>query len=103
GVDRGGAEWRRTVDAAGPGLLLLDGDDRVTRSNRSARERADGADVAGRALADLGPREPWASAAAAVRAARRTGASESATARDPVLGLVCALTASLMPEPRAER
>src|SRR5262249_43821799 len=67
-VGRAADEWRRTFDAADPGLLILDGDDRVTRSNRSARELADGADVAGRALADLGPREPWASAAAAVRA-----------------------------------
>jgi PAS domain S-box-containing protein len=101
-VERAADEWRRTFDAADAGLLILDEADRVTRLNRSARELAGGDEIAGRTLADLGPGEPWISAGVAVQAARRSSTSETASARDPVRGLVWDLTASLIPEPEGE-
>jgi PAS domain S-box-containing protein len=78
------AEWQRTFDSVDTSLFILDGDGRITRINRGARDLLgmDYPGVLGRRIEDLAPRRLWETGAEVVEIARRTGAPASAQTAD---------------------
>jgi PAS domain S-box-containing protein len=69
-------EWRRTFDAIQSPILILDLGGRILRMNGAARDLTGHGyrEVVGRAMASLGPSEPWKTAANLLQAARVQGA-----------------------------
>ncbi len=100
-------EWRQTFDAIPMGILLVGADGRVKRLNDAARElagRASFADIPGTPLAELGPGEPWPTAAAAARAVGSEPAAIFRQVADASAGRTWNVGASAMARPdRGER
>jgi PAS domain S-box-containing protein len=100
-LEKAAAEWERTFDSMETPIVIADEAGRVFRLNRAARELADAAEadaaeadaVVGRALADLGPGQPWQTAAqlAALVGQKRT--AMHAQVRDPLSGRTWELSA----------
>lgn len=79
-------DWVSTFDALESGVLLLDGQDRVTRANRAAVALAAGwpGGLTGRPLAELAPGQPWDAVREVVEAVRRLGAGQLRQVREPL-------------------
>jgi len=80
-LGKAASEWRATFDAIDIPIFILDEDSRITRLNRAARDLvgAPFRNILGHRLDDLGPGEPWSSAAtlaARVQRDRRPGEEE---------------------------
>lgn len=72
-LGKAASEWRATFDAIDISIFILGEDSRIVRLNRAARELVDAPfrDILGHRLEDLGPGEPWSSAAALVTRVQR--------------------------------
>jgi PAS domain S-box-containing protein len=84
-LEAAATEWKGTFDAVDVAVLLLDRSGRIARLNRAALEAIGGTPEAslGRHLPELGPGEPWATAAALAERAGRSPATATEMARDP--------------------
>jgi PAS domain S-box-containing protein len=77
-------EWQRTFDAVQTALLVLDGEARVLRVNRAAREMLGGperSEAPRWTLADLREGQPWSTALALLERVRRDGRPAAEEAR----------------------
>ena len=84
---RAAFEWRETFDGLPLGVVVVDGDGRVVRANRTAVEHSGRASL-GRphrhaALAELGPGEPWVGPRRARGGAAPGGAPAAREVSDP--------------------
>jgi len=96
---RAETEWQRTVDAVDTCVVILDGNCRIKRINRAAREiiGQDESLIVGRHIEQLEATEPWLTAARLLRSAR-VGPPPSAEATDVGTGKTWDLTVFRAPD-----
>ena len=96
-LGKAASEWRATFDAIDIPIFILDEDSRITRLNRAARDLVDAPfrDILGHRVDDLGPGEPWSSAAALAARVQRDRRAEEMEIRGAGDESSWALAASL--------
>lgn len=86
-LQRAAVEWRETFDGLSLGVLVVDGEGRVVRANRTAVElsgRASWAELIEAPLAACGPGEPWLALGGLVAALRSGEAPPAREVADPL-------------------
>ncbi len=97
---RAAVEWRGTFDGLPIGVLVVDGDARVVRANRTAVEQAGcrtWAEFIDRPLSQLGLGEPWAALAQLVSEARGGAAPPAREVADPLTRRTWMVSARVQP------
>ena len=83
-MEKSALEWRLTFDAVESAVLIVDMDGNIVRINE-ATKRLVGIDygkIIGRAVAAMGPGQPWQQAAQLVKVVRASRSGSSSQARD---------------------
>jgi PAS domain S-box-containing protein len=86
---RAALEWRETFDGLSQGVVVVDGEGRIVRGNRTAVEhsgRAGWSELIETPLEALGPGEPWVALGALAKELRRGGAPAAREVSDPSTG-----------------
>jgi PAS domain S-box-containing protein len=94
---RAAVEWRQTFDGLPLGVLVVDGEGRVVRANRTAVEhsgRASWADLIDAPLAEIGPGETWRALGELVGAMRAGGRPAAREVTDSVTDTTWVVSAS---------
>ncbi len=94
-IEKSAVEWQMTFDAIESPVLILDGEDCITRLNYAAKQLAGGADVVGRTIGGLGSSTIWQTATVLAGLIRQTRTSHTYQARDEASGRTWDLAASL--------
>ena len=97
---RAALEWRQTFDGLPLGVLVVDGDGRVVRANRTAVEhsgRASWGDLIGAPLGEIGPGETWSALGELVEEMRAGGHPAPREVNDSATGLTWVVSASSLP------
>jgi PAS domain S-box-containing protein len=100
---RAAIEWRQTFDGLPLGVLVVDGEGRVVRANRTAVEhsgRATWADLIDAPLAGIGPGETWRALGELVEAMRAGGRPAPREVTDSVTEQTWVVSASPLPTDR---
>jgi PAS domain S-box-containing protein len=97
---RAALEWRQTFDGLPLGVLVVDGDGRVVRANRTAVEhsgRTSWADLIETPLAEIGPGEAWKALGELAEAMREGRGAAPREVTDSASGVTWVVSASPLP------
>ena len=97
---RAAVEWRQTFDGLPLGIVVVDGEGRVVRANRTAVEcsgRRSWSDVIECSLGDIGPSEPWGALGGLVSHVHNGGRPAPREVTDPVTRRTWVVSASPLP------
>jgi signal transduction histidine kinase/ligand-binding sensor domain-containing protein len=104
GIEKAAEEWERTFDSMETPILIVGGL-RVVRLNRAARDLAGSpsyGELLGRAVAEVGPGQPWQKAGEVAALVGRTRTATSCQVQDVATGKTWDLTANPSPDEGGE-